>query len=186
MSSKLSSILVLSLLAACTANLDARGTKIGEGASIGGGKTNAAATTKTKDTVKGLANSKTPPTGATSKGMQTKPKVGNVEIPIENREVYVVLLNVDDDADQEEVYWVASEEYVYLWVSSTVACADGNGGGEELFVYEAHGSDSGWLVAGDGCGWTNAYGCSTTGGTETCGGCAWDNAAIACTASTSN
>jgi hypothetical protein len=185
--SSLTTVLLAFGLAACTANVDARGSQIGTGATIGGGKTSAAETTKAKDGIKSVAGSKTPPAGATSKGMQSKPKVGSIEIPIESAEVYVVLLNVDDDAEEEEVYWVASGDYVYVWVSATVDCADGNGSGEELLVYEQHGNEYGWLVAGDGCGWTNAYGCSgTISGPEVCGGCAWDTTAIVCQASASN
>jgi hypothetical protein len=169
-------------LAACTANVDAKGSQLGTGAKIGTGKTDTTDTKKTKDSVKGLAGSKTPPAGATSKGKQSKPKVGNVEIPIQDAEVYVVLLNVDDDADEEEVFWVTAGDSTYVWVSSTVDCEDGNGKGEALVVFEQHGADFGWLVAGDGCGWTDAYGCSTVGGNEVCGGCAWDDAAIVCVA----
>jgi hypothetical protein len=170
-------------LAACTANVDARGTQIGNGATIGG-KTDKADTTKAKDSVKAIASSKTPPSGAVSKGMQSSPKFGATTIPFESAEVYVVEMNIDDDGDMEEVFWAVSGDYVYVWAAATVDCADGVGKGEEQIVLEQHGDAYGWLVSGDGCGWTNTYGCSSAdGATEVCGGCAWTDAAIVCTAS---
>jgi hypothetical protein len=148
-----------------------------------GGKTSKEATTKTKDTLKTFAT-KTAPAGATSKGKMTKPKVGNVEVPIVDVEVFVASVNIDSDGNSEELFWATNGTSVFVWSAVVVPCSDGVGKGAESLVYATDGTDYGWLVGGDGCGWSNAYGCSSkAGGAEVCGGCAWTEDAIACEAS---
>jgi hypothetical protein len=138
--------------------------------------------------VKGFATS-TPPMGATSMGMMTQPKAGNVTIPITNVEVYQFTANVDPDPTVETMYWAASGDAIYVWGEIDIDCIDDSGAstgetGVAELVYEANSSDYGWMTATDSCGYSTFFGCSSEGGApEVCGGCDFNADFVVCAAS---
>lgn len=145
------------------------------------GKTNAGK-------LKSLAT-KTPPEGATPKGEQSSPRVGSVTLPLTSVAVYAFTANVDDDADDEELFWALDGDAVYVWGSLGLACVDDAGDatgevGDADFVFAAVGDDYGWLTATDACGYSTHFGCSGSASSETCGGCDFDASAIVCAEAT--
>jgi hypothetical protein len=128
----------------------------------------------------------TPPTNGTSMGMQSSPQAGSVTIPITNVEVYS--FQGDLGGGGETLYWAAADSLVYVWGQIELTCVDdaGNPTGETGvadFVYEASGSDYGWMTATTSCGYSTYFGCSAaSGGAEVCGGCDFNSDFIACAA----
>jgi hypothetical protein len=127
----------------------------------------------------------TPPANGTSMGMQTSPQAGAVTIPITNVEVYTFQGDLGSGGS-EQMYWAqGSDGTVYVWGEIALQCVDDSGNptgetGTADLVYESAGSDYGWMTATTSCGYSTFFGCSSSGGAETCGGCDFNSEFIAC------
>ncbi len=171
----------VSILAVVLATWACSGTQINlnEGAS-------AKAEKGTATTARGYAK-ETPPSGARSAGTKSAPKAGGTTIPIEGVEVFTFAASIDDDEEDEDLYWAYDDEddVVYLWGTIDIDCIDEDGvetgetGTAEL-VLESDSEGWGWLIDTDACGYSTTYGCSDDGSGETCGGCDWDEDFIVC------
>jgi hypothetical protein len=144
----------------------------------------------TANMVKSFAST-TPPSGATSMGMQSNPQAGRTAIPITNVEVYVFSANINSDPAPETLYWAYDGTVAYVWGAFDLECVDDSGSatgetGSADFIYTADASGYGWMVSTESCGYSTLYGCSDDdGGGETCGGCDWNDSFVACTAQSS-
>lgn len=124
------------------------------------------------------------PEGATSQGKKTRPSAGGSVVPIVDVEVFVVLVDIDDDGADDTINWAQSEDgTTFLWAEGPVTCADGlsDGTGGFLASIAADGTGA-YLFALDACPEQNLFGCSfDADGVETsCGACAWSDEAIVC------
>lgn len=153
------------------------------------GKTDAGATSarpKTKpktSTLKGKAGP-TPPSGAKSAGVQTKPKVGTTTVPITNVEVYTFEESFAADAPPDVVSWAYVEGVgTYLWINGSVTCDDGSVDSNAGFLMEVLPDGTGsYLFSLPGCPSSDLFGCDfdANGNETTCGACQVDGDALVC------
>jgi hypothetical protein len=142
----------------------------------------------TANMVKTYASSTSPPSGATSMGMQSQPRAGNKMLPITNVEVFVFQANVDPEPSPETLYWASDGATTYVWGSIDLVCVDDSDQptgetGTADFIMEADSAGYGWMVSTSSCGYTTLFGCSNDGSGETCGGCDFNQSFIVCAAS---
>lgn len=153
---------------------------------------NVTQSTKTETVTKltSVVAATTPPAGATPASSPPTTVAGKA-LPIvisQTTVVYTFQMNVDDDSALETLFWVATDEGVFVWGKIGLHCVDDDGKatgetGDADFVYarKANG-EYGWLTGTDACGYTTKYGCSGSSSAEVCGGCDYNESFIACSA----
>jgi hypothetical protein len=152
-----------------------------------GGTVKTASKPKTKPSMPKLTSlaGATAPAGAKSQGKKSSPSAGGTTVPVNDAEVYLVLIDFDGDSSEDQLYWAHVDGVTYLWAEGPVECEDGltDGTGGFVAVVNEDGSGS-YMFAVDECPTQNLFGCDFDAeGVETvCGACAWNEAAIACVA----
>lgn len=169
-----------------TKDAPASGAKTDGGAADGGATaTKARPRTKPRTaSLKSKAGAK-PPAGATSKGRQTKPKVGALTLPLADTEVFTFEeAAFDEGGAASTINWAHLETgATYLWASGSVTCEDGSTDSSAAFLMEVNADGTGtWLFSLPGCPAGDLFGCDfdEAGEETTCGACALDGEALVC------
>lgn len=161
--------------------------KADAGAGDAGGAAAARPKTKPKTaTLKAKAGPK-PPAGATSKGAQTQPKVGALQVPITDVEVFTYQEVFADNGAPETINWAYVEgKGTYLWAGGAVTCADGTTDANAGFLMGIAPDGTGtYLFSLPGCPAGDFFGCDfdDAGNDTACGACAVADGAITCAVS---
>ena len=105
-------------------------------------------------------------------------------MPIVNVEVFVVVLDLDDDGTDDTVNWARTTEGgLYLWTDGAVLCDDGTTDGSSGYMVQIQPDGSGAdFFAYDGCQEQGTSGCTfdANGNDLVCGGCSWNETVIVC------
>jgi hypothetical protein len=160
----------------------------GPGAADGDAGTSSTAKSKPKtipktSALKQLAGP-TPPSGATSRGIQSRPALGMVSVPIEETEVFVLPIDFDGDGTEEQLHWAYAETGTsFLWVVAPMTCADGTSDAAGGFLMAVNEDGTGtYLFTLEGCSSSHLFGCDfdAAGNETTCGACSVEDDVLIC------
>jgi hypothetical protein len=141
---------------------------------------------KTTVSIADLAKKKgpKPPSGATYAGIEARPMVGELELPLTDAQVFVFNVKTQSGATLPVKWAYSPNGGTYLWTTAPIQCEDGKTVARGGFVMEIQEDGSGSYALGTRqCPIAHIYGCNFNSQQKetTCGACAWNGKDLACT-----
>jgi hypothetical protein len=125
-----------------------------------------------------------PPSGATFTGTEAHPMVGELELPIQNAQVFEFTVKTQSGATVPVKWSYSPGQGTYMWATAPIECEDGTTIARGSFVMKVRDDGSGSYALGTRqCPVAHVYGCNFNSQRQDtqCGACAWNGTDLACT-----